>query len=77
MKTMAAGAFKAKCLAVMDEVQAKRVTVVITKRGKPVAKLVPVEPKQDEIFGFYKGKIKIKGDIIKPAFTLREWGNLA
>lgn len=77
MKTMAAGAFKAKCLAVMDEVKAKRVTVVITKRGKPVAKLVPVEPKQDEIFGFYKGKIKIKGDIVKPAYTLREWGNLA
>ena len=39
MKTMAAGSFKAKCLAVMDEVQAKRETVVITKRGKPVAKL--------------------------------------
>jgi len=77
MKTMAAGAFKAKCLAVMDEVQSKRVTVVITKRGKPVAKLVPVEPKQDEIFGFYKGKGKIKGDVVKPALTLREWGNLA
>jgi prevent-host-death family protein len=77
MKTMAAGAFKAKCLAVMDEVQAKRVTVVITKRGKPVAKLVPVEPKQDDIFGYLKGKIKIKGDIVKPAFTLREWGDLA
>jgi len=76
-KTMAAGVFKAKCLKVMDEVQAKRVTVVITKRGKPVAKLVPVEPKQDEIFGFYKGKGKITGDVVKPAFTLREWGNLA
>jgi prevent-host-death family protein len=77
MKTMAAGAFKAKCLAVMDEVKAKRVTVVITKRGEPVAKLIPVEPKQDEIIGFMKGKIKIKGDIVKPAFTLKEWGNLA
>jgi len=77
MKTMAAGAFKAKCLAVMDEVQSKRVTVVITKRGKPVAKLVPVEPKQDEILGFLKGKGKITGDVVKPALTLREWGNLA
>lgn len=76
-KTMAAGMFKAKCLAVMDEVQAKRQTVVITKRGKPVAKLVPVEPQQDEIFGFLKGKGKITGDIVKPALTLREWGNLA
>jgi prevent-host-death family protein len=78
-KTMAAGVFKAKCLKVMDEVQAKRVSVVITKRGKPVAKIVPIDakPERDEIFGFMKGKIKIKGDIVKPALTLKEWGNLA
>ena len=78
-KTMPAGVFKAKCLKVMDEVNAKRLTVVITKRGKPVAKIVPIDakPKQDEIFGFLKGKIKIKGDIVKPVFTLKEWGNLA
>ena len=42
MKRMAAGSFKVRCLAVMDEAQAKRETVVITKYGKPVAKLVPV-----------------------------------
>ena len=79
MKTMAAGAFKAKCLAVMDEVQSKRITVVITKRGKPVAKIVPIDakPEQDEIFGFMKGKGKITGDIVKAALTLKEWGNLA
>jgi len=41
MKKMAAGVFKANCLAVMDDVQAKHETIVITKRGKPVAKLVP------------------------------------
>jgi len=51
-KTMPAGKFKVHCLAVMDEVQAKRQAVVITKRGKPVAKLVPVEPSKDDIFGF-------------------------
>jgi prevent-host-death family protein len=77
MKKMTAGAFKAKCLAVIDEVQAKRVTVVITKRGKPVAKLVPVETKRDDIFGFLRGKGKIKGDVVSPALSLREWGNLA
>ena len=77
MKTMAAGQFKAKCLKVMDEVQAKRIPVIITKRGKPVVKLVPVETKTDDIFGFLRGKGKIKGDIVKPALTLREWGNLA
>jgi antitoxin (DNA-binding transcriptional repressor) of toxin-antitoxin stability system len=77
MKKMAAGVFKAKCLAVMDEVQAKRVTIVITKRGKPVAKLVPIGAPKDDIYGFYKGKISITGDIVSPALSLEEWGNLA
>jgi prevent-host-death family protein len=77
-KTIPAGAFKARCLAIMDEVQAKRQAVVITKRGKPVAKLVPVEQEKDDIFGFLKGKgrIEIKGDIISPVLTHGEWGDL-
>jgi prevent-host-death family protein len=76
MKKMAAGAFKANCLAVMDEVQAKRITVVITKRGKPVAKLVPINTDKDDIFGFLAGKGKITGDIVSPALTPEEWGDL-
>jgi prevent-host-death family protein len=77
-KTIPAGQFKARCLAIMDEVQAKRQAVVITKRGKPVAKLVPVEQKKDDIFGFFKGKgkIEIKGDIVSPILTPEEWGDL-
>ena len=76
MKRIPAGAFKARCLAIMDEVQAKRQAVVITKRGKPVAKLVPVEKQEDDIFGFFKGKIKVTGDIVSPALTPEEWGDL-
>ena len=76
MKTMAAGSFKTKCLAVMDEVQAKRETVVITKHGKPVAKLVPVSAESDEIYGFLKGKGTIQGDIVSPALSRKEWGEL-
>ena len=75
-KTIPAGAFKARCLAIMDEVTAKRQAVVIIKRGKPVAKLVPVEKEKDDIFGFYKGKIKITGDVVSPALTPKEWGDL-
>jgi len=77
-KTIAAGSFKIHCLAIMDEVAAKREAVVITKRGQPVAKLVPVEKEKDDIFGFLKGKgkIEIKGDIISPALTPEEWGDL-
>jgi prevent-host-death family protein len=76
MKTMAAGTFKARCLAVMDEVQAKRETIVITKRGKPVVKLVPADQEKDEIYGFMKGKVKITGDIVSPILTPEEWGDL-
>jgi prevent-host-death family protein len=76
MKKMAAGVFKANCLAVMDEVQSKRVTVVITKHGKPVAKLVPINTDKDEIFGFLAGKGKVMGDVVSPALTPEEWGEL-
>jgi len=69
MKKMAAGAFKTNCLAVIDEVQAKRETVIITKRGRSVAKLVPVETQEDDIFGFLAGKGRITGDIVSPALT--------
>ena len=76
MKTMPAGEFKVHCLAVMDEVQSKREAVIITKRGKPVAKLVPVEKEKDDIFGFLKGKGRILGDIVSPIISPDEWGDL-
>jgi prevent-host-death family protein len=76
MKKIAAGKFKAHCLAIMDEVQAKRETIVITKRGKPIAKLSPVEKETDDIFGFMKGKIAVIGDIVSP-LPPEVWGNLA
>ena len=60
----------------MDEFQAKRQSVVITKRGRPVAKLVPVEEKKDQIFGFLKGKGKVVGDVVSPVMTPEEWGDL-
>jgi prevent-host-death family protein len=77
MKTIAAGKFKAICLAVMDEVQAKREPVIVTKNGRPVAQLVPMPLEDpDPIFGFYKGKLEIIGDIMSPAFSADEWDSL-
>jgi len=76
MRTMAAGAFKVHCLKVMDEVKKKRETIVITKHGKPVVKIVPVKQEKDEIYGFHKGKGKILGDIVGPILTPEEWGDL-
>lgn len=76
MKKMAAGSFKAKCLALMDEVRSKHETIVITKRGKPVAKLVPVSADKDEIYNFLRGKGAITGDVVSPAISVEEWGEL-
>ena len=73
MKSIPAGKFKVHCLAIMDEVRAKRQAVVITKRGKPVAKLVPIEKEKDDIYGFFEGKGKILGDVVAPAFSPEEW----
>ncbi|MBC7944540.1 MAG: type II toxin-antitoxin system Phd/YefM family antitoxin [Burkholderiales bacterium] len=61
-----AGLFKARCLKLMDEVESKREEIVITKRGKPVAKLVPVDEKPSPVFGRMKGTVIEHGDIVAP-----------
>jgi prevent-host-death family protein len=73
MKSMPAGEFKARCLRVMEQVRTTRQPVVITKRGKPVAKLVPVDKRADDIFGCLKGVIRIVGDIESPVVPLEDW----
>ena len=73
MKQMAAGKFKAQCLAIMDHVFKSGETVLITKHGKPVAKLVPAEKRRDDIFGYMAGKAKIVGDIVGTVTPLDDW----
>jgi len=69
---MSVAAFKSKCLAVMDEVATKRESVVITKHGKPIARLDPVKAQTPEdIYCFVKGKGKVIGNVVLPA--LDEW----
>lgn len=59
--------FKAKCLQLMDEVAITHEPVIITKRGKPVAKLIPVEPEAEKsYFDCVAGTTDILGDIITP-----------
>lgn len=77
MATVPATEFKAKCLEMMDRVAERRESFVITKRGKPVAKLVPADrPKKRDIFGFMTGRMEIVGDIEKPLRTEEEWKEL-
>ena len=73
MKTMAAGEFKARCLQVMDQVRSTRTPVVITKRGKPIAKLVPADEGRFDVFDSLKGKIEILGDIVSPVLPAADW----
>ena len=63
MRQIPAGAFKARCLTVMKQVQSTGEPVVVTKRGTPLVKVVPVREEKNEIFGFLAGKVKIVGDI--------------
>jgi len=61
---IAAGAFKAQCLGLLDEVEQQRIEIVITKRGRPVARLVPIGDAAPTIFGRLKGSGRIVGDIL-------------
>ncbi len=81
-RSIAAGEFKAKCLKIMDEVKETGRPVVVTKRGEPVIKVVPItngkdkRKKRDDFFGRLKGVIEIVGDpddLIKPVFALDEY----
>ena len=60
-RTIAAAEFKARCLALLDDVGPEG--IVITKRGKPVAKLVAIQPSPAQVIGSFKCKIKIKGAV--------------
>lgn len=61
-----AGQFRAKCLSLMDRVARTREAIVITKRGRPIAKLVPADETQRRppFYGYMAGKGEIRGDIM-------------
>ena len=68
MKTIGAAKFKAQCLAILDGLEPDG--LVITKHGRPVAKLMPIEHEHASLLGSLKGKIKIHGDILS---TGKKW----
>ena len=70
-RTIKASEFKAKCLKLMDEVAVYGEEIVITKNGRPTAKLVAYRQKPKTWFGADRGKLEITGDIISP--TGVEW----
>ena len=70
---MPAGKFKAHCLTVMKEVRATREPVLITKRGRPVAKLVPPNTSSDDFIGHLEGIVRVVGDIESPIEPPESW----
>jgi prevent-host-death family protein len=79
-REIAAGEFKARCLALLDEVNETGQELIITKRGKPTAKLIPFRPlKKNSFIGRLEGIMKINGDpddLIKPVFPEEDWDML-
>jgi prevent-host-death family protein len=70
-----AGVFKNKCLKLMDEVGDRTKQYLITKRGRPVAKLVAPDEAAPSAFGFLRGTVVERADIVAPDFEA--WGDLA
>ena len=67
MKHLAAAKFKEQCLSLLDEVDAEG--IIITKRGKPVAKLIPIGADSAQLIGSLSGKVKITGDSMSTGLT--------
>lgn len=64
---IAAGKFKAECLKLMDDVSKFHTEIIITKHGKPVAKLVPCANETEKpLFGYLKNSVELTGDIVQP-----------
>ena len=68
MKTIGAAKFKERCLALLDDLDQDG--LVITKRGKPVACLLPFERQHAELIGSLRQKVKIRGDLLSTGI---EW----
>lgn len=77
MRTIAAGQFKQTCLRLLDEVGASGESIVITKRGRAVAQLTPVEPgREADWLGAMRDRGEIHGDLVAPATDPGEWDAL-
>ena len=77
MRTLPAGKFKQTCLRLLDEVGESGEPIVITKRGKPVAQLAPIERgRHEDWLGAMRDRGEILGDLTAPAVEPDEWNAL-
>ncbi len=64
--TVSAAEFKARCLQLVERVQQERSEVVVTRYGRPVAKLVPYGEEPGDLFGSLRGTVTYHGDVVGP-----------
>jgi prevent-host-death family protein len=70
MESISVSKFKATCLAVLEEVARQKAKIIITKRGKPIAEVIPYEPEVEQIA--LKDTITFMGDLVSPIAD-EEW----
>ena len=75
MEQIAISEFKAKCLALLEQVQKTKAPIRITRRGKPIAEVIPPSPTTDRAnwLGSMAGTVDILGDIVSPVFEESDW----
>lgn len=66
--------FKAKCLALLEQVDKTKTPLRVTRRGKPIAEVFPVSPEArgDAWIGSLTGSVDLVGDIVSPVIDIRE-----
>ncbi len=73
MKTISVSVFKARCLALFNEVAARGESYVVTRHGRPVARIDPVRVGPGPRFGAMRGTVRSTGDIVSPVAPLSAW----
>lgn len=74
MKKMTVKQFGREYLKVLDAMSSSPEPVLITKKGKPIAKLVCADAQtSDDFLGCMRGSMKIVGDVVLPAVPLEDW----
>lgn len=72
MKVIGAGKFKAQCLALLDKVEREHETILVTKRGRPVVRVVPAAEAEADVRRQLQGSIIKEGDLISPVSVVWE-----
>jgi prevent-host-death family protein len=74
IQEVAISEFKAKCLALLEEVDKTKVSLRVTKRGRPIAEVIPTSPNMEERnwLGSMSDSLEITGDVVSPVIEIQE-----